>query len=66
MEAPFAIEYEGLTANVSEHELQEMRVFRISFTGPHKPLVINVAEMPGPSTFSPSMPKKRKASLARS
>ena len=37
MEAPFDITYEGLTAKVSEHELQEMRIFRITFTGTRKP-----------------------------
>jgi len=47
MEAPFEIEYEGSSAKVTEHELEDMRVFHILFTGKRKPLVITIAEAAG-------------------
>jgi hypothetical protein len=59
MEAPFDIEYEGSPARVSEHELQEMRIFRITFTNPRKPLVITVAEKPGGKKWWTSVPQGR-------
>lgn len=59
MEPPFTIEYEGSAAQVTEHELQEMRVFRITFTGPRKPLVITVAEKPGGKKWWTSVPQGR-------
>jgi hypothetical protein len=59
MEAPFTIEYEGLTATVTEHEVQEMRVFRITFIGLRKPLVITVAETAGGKKWWTSVPQGR-------
>jgi len=59
MEAPFSIEYEGSAAQVTEHKLKEMRVFRITFSGPRKPLVITVAEMPGGKKWWTSVPQGR-------
>jgi hypothetical protein len=59
MEAPFEIQYEGTTAKVSEHHLQDMRVFRITFTGTRKPLVITVAETPGGKKWWTSVPQGR-------
>ena len=59
MEASFTIEYEGSAATVTEHELQEMRIFRITFTGQRKPLVITVAERPGGKKWWTSVPQGR-------
>jgi hypothetical protein len=59
MEAPFAIDYEGFAATVSEHTLQDMRIFRITFTGPRKPLVITVAEKPSGKKWWTSVPQGR-------
>ncbi|SDE62693.1 hypothetical protein SAMN05216464_10814 [Mucilaginibacter pineti] len=59
MEEPFVIEYEGKTAKVSEHHLQDMRVFRIIFNGTRKPLTITVAEKPGRKKWWTSVPQGR-------
>lgn len=59
MEAPFDIEYEGSPANVTEHNLQEMRVFHINFGSKRKPLVITVAEAPGGNKWWTSVPQGR-------
>jgi hypothetical protein len=59
MEAPFTIEYEGVAATVDEHHLRDMRVFRITFSGPRKPLVITVAEKPGGKKWWTSVPQGR-------
>lgn len=59
MEAPFEIEYEGFAATVREHELQEMRVFHITFTEKRKALVITVAEAPGGKKWWTSVPQGR-------
>lgn len=59
MEAPFDIEYEGIAATVTEHYLQEMRVFHILFSNNRKPLVIAVAEAPGGKKWWTSVPQGR-------
>jgi len=59
MEAPFGIEYEGLAARVTEHDLKEMRVFHVSFSGMRKPLVITIAETPGGKKWWTSVPQGR-------
>ncbi|WP_428329687.1 hypothetical protein [Mucilaginibacter sp.] len=59
MERPFYIAYDGFTAKVTEHELQEMRVFHIAFDGTRKPLVITVAETPGGKKWWTSVPQGR-------
>jgi hypothetical protein len=59
MEEPFVIGYEGATAEVSEHHLQDMRVFRIIFTDTRKPLVITVAETPAGKKWWTSVPQGR-------
>jgi len=59
MEAPFDIEYEGIAATVTEHYLQEMRVFHIAFSSNRKPLVIAVAEAPGGKKWWTSVPQGR-------
>jgi hypothetical protein len=59
MEAPFSIEYQGLAATVTEHDLAETRVFHITFTGARKPLVITVSEMPGGKKWWTSVPQGR-------
>ena len=58
MEAPFTIEYEGI-ATVTEHEVEETRVFHIAFTGSRKALVITVAEGPGGKKWWTSVPQGR-------
>lgn len=59
MEAPFDIEYEGVIGKVSEHHLEDMRVFRIIFNSTRNPLVITVAEMPGGKKWWTSVPQGR-------
>jgi hypothetical protein len=59
MEQVFDIDYEGLTAKVTEHFLKEMRVFHITFAGKRKPLVITVAETPGGKKWWTSVPQGR-------
>jgi len=59
MEAPFEIHYDGFAATVSEHELQDARVFHIAFADKRKPLVITVAEAPGGNKWWTSVPQGR-------
>jgi hypothetical protein len=59
MEVPFTIEYEGSAATVTEHELKEMRVFHIAFSGLRKQLVITVAEKPDGKKWWTSVPQGR-------
>jgi hypothetical protein len=59
IEPPFKIEYEGMPANVSEHEIQETRVFHITFSDRRKPLVITVADAPGNKKWWTSVPQGR-------
>jgi hypothetical protein len=59
MEAPFEIEYEGSSATVTEHELEDMRVFHILFMEKRKPLVITIAEAGGGKKWWTSVPQGR-------
>ena len=59
IESPFEIEYEGLLANVSEHDVEDTRVFHITFSDKRKPLVITVADGPGNKKWWTSVPQGR-------
>jgi len=59
MEGRFTIEYEGIPATVTEHEVQETRIFHIAFAAGRKPLVITVAEAPGGKKWWTSVPQGR-------
>jgi hypothetical protein len=59
METPFEIHYDGLAAAVTEHELQESRVFDIAFSDRREPLVITVAVAPGGKKWWTSVPQGR-------
>lgn len=59
MEAQFDINYEGSAATVREHEVQEKRVFHITFSDKRKALVITVAETPGGKKWWTSVPQGR-------
>ena len=59
IEPPFEIEYEGMPANVSEHDVQDTRVFHITFSDKRKPLVITVADAPGNKKWWTSVPQGR-------
>ncbi|SEN02580.1 hypothetical protein SAMN05192574_102219 [Mucilaginibacter gossypiicola] len=59
MEQAFEIDYDGLPAQVSEHHLEDMRVFRIVFSDKRKPLIVTVAEKPGGKKWWTSVPQGR-------
>lgn len=59
MEQPFDIKYEGSPAQVSEHYLEDMRIFRIVFASGRKQLVITVAEKPDGKKWWTSVPQGR-------
>jgi len=59
MEQPFDIEYEGSPAQVSEHYLEDMRIFRIVFASARKQLIITVAEKPDGKKWWTSVPQGR-------
>jgi hypothetical protein len=60
VEAPFTITDAGVFIQVSEHELKEMRIFRLVFPDNRKPLNITVAERRGTSErFWTSVPEGR-------
>ena len=61
IEPTFEIEYEGLTANVGEHDIQDTRIFHIAFGDKRKPLVITVAEGPGNKRWWTSVPQGRQS-----
>jgi hypothetical protein len=59
IEPPFEIEYEGRPANVTEHNVQDTRVFHITFRDKRNPLVITVADAPGDKKWWTSVPQGR-------
>lgn len=60
VEAPFTITDAGIFIQVSEHELKEMRIFRLVFPDNRKPLNITVAERRGTNEkFWTSVPEGR-------
>jgi len=61
IEPSFEIEFEGMPVNVSEHYVEDTRVFHISFSDKRKPLVITVADGPGNKRWWTSVPEGRQA-----
>jgi hypothetical protein len=60
LEAPFTITDAGAIIQVSEHQLKEMRLFRLVFPDSRKPLNITVAERRGTTEkFWTSVPEGR-------
>jgi hypothetical protein len=59
IEPPFEIEFDGITANVREHDVNDTRVFHITFSDKRKPLVITVADAPGNKKWWTSVPQGR-------
>lgn len=60
LEAPFTITDAGAIIQVSEHQLKEMRLFRLVFPDNRKPLNITVAERRGTGEkFWTSVPEGR-------
>jgi superfamily I DNA/RNA helicase len=59
IEPPFQIVYQGNTANVTEAEIKERRVFYVQFTDARKPLTITVGEDRKEVKFWTSIPQGR-------
>lgn len=59
IEKPFSLELEGRWIKVSEHELQEKRVFHVHFNDDTKPLVLAVGMNQRQEKFWTSIPQGR-------